>query len=81
MKPPFKDSMVLWAFRYCLGRQSYAVGDCADYLIAYWSHIDGVTQKLIRHEIEEALKNGNYGMEIDKRTWENVLDSIPGEAV
>lgn len=76
-KPPMKDTMVLWAFRYCLGRRSYAVGDCADYLIAYWKYIDGVTQKLIRHEIEEALENGNFGMDVDGRTWKNVLKMCP----
>ena len=36
MKYGRADLMAIAAVRYCLGRMSYIVGDCADWLIAEW---------------------------------------------
>ena len=68
------DTMVLWAFRYCLGRRSYAVNDCVVYLMAHWKEIDKETKKIIHRDIREAFEEENYGMEMDKRSWEHILE-------
>ena len=73
-RPPLDDGMVIYATRYCLPRQSYAVGDCADYLIAHWDRLEPNTRAVIVRDIEEHLADGRYGMEMDKRQWERVLE-------
>lgn len=50
------DLMVIAAFRYCLGRQSYIVSDCADWLISNWHTFSKNTTLVIRNEIEDAFK-------------------------
>ena len=49
------DLMIVAAVRYCLGRMTYIVSDCADWLIHIWPTIDPKTQGIIRRDIEEAF--------------------------
>ena len=48
--------MALAAFRYCLGRSTYIVSDCADWLIANWQAMPEGTRHCIQREVEEAIK-------------------------
>lgn len=75
--------MVLAAVRYCLGRQSYMVGDCCDWLIWLWPKLDEANRKLIQRDVDEAFESddaaredGNVcrrlGMDIDRKQWERV---------
>ena len=68
------DDMIFFGFRYCLGRMSCAVTICVDYLIAHWQHLSPDTQARIHTEIREAFRRGHYGMDMDKRQWERVLE-------
>jgi hypothetical protein len=45
--------------RYCLGRRSYAVGECADLLKSKWLQIPLNTQTIIRRDIEDAIRDDN----------------------
>ena len=47
--------MALAAVRYCLGRSSYIVGDCADWLITIWPELSVDTRAIIRRDIEDAF--------------------------
>jgi hypothetical protein len=81
------DLMVLAAFRYCLGRQTYIVSDCADWLVEQWENIGESTRKLIQRELEEAFKQDDearidnqfglktywaLGADCDRRQWGRV---------
>lgn len=77
------DLMVLAAFRYCLGRMTYIVSDCADWLIEQWPNINEGTRRVIQQELEEAFVNDNndrkinesyraLGSDCDREQWERV---------
>lgn len=62
--------MCLAAFRYCMGRQSYIVGACIDWLEKHWSQFEKNTQNVIIRDIAEALMDGTCGSKlIDEPGW------------
>ena len=75
--------MIIAAVRYCLGRQSYIVGDCCDWIIANWQDWSERTRNLIQSDIEEEFKRDDesreegrefhpLGMDMDRAEWERV---------
>jgi hypothetical protein len=75
--------MAVAAVRYCLGRKSYIVGDCKDWLIDQWLNISAKAQDVIRRDVEEAFEAddraraaGNQykplGWDCDRDDWERV---------
>ena len=77
------DLMAIAAVRYCLGRSSYIVGDCSDWLKDQWDNITPQMQNVIKRDIEEAIKADDedresgsvykrLGMDMDRREWEKV---------
>lgn len=68
------DTMIFYAFRYCLGRQTYAVGRCAEYLKTNWSRLAESTREGIKKEILYAFDKGRYGSELDREQWASVLE-------
>ena len=57
------NSITFYAFRYCLGRQSYAVAECVEYLLDNWESIEYGTRLIMISEIEEANDENRAGME------------------
>lgn len=81
------DLMALAAVRYCLGRQSYIVGDCVAWLIQQRGAIDPSTMRTIERDIRELLKRDDearergdehlpLGMDMDRREWERALANV-----
>ena len=77
------DLMAVAAVRYCIGRMSYIVGDCADWLIEVWPTISKSAHHLIKRDIEEAIidddndradgrEHKRLGMDCDREQWERV---------
>lgn len=77
------DLMAIAAVRYCLGRRTYIVGDCSEWLVAQWPNICKRAQIIIERDIErefkdddEARANGDahkpLGDDCDRREWEKV---------
>jgi hypothetical protein len=75
--------MAVAAVRYCLGRSSYIVGDCADWLIEVWPELTEGTRACIRRDIEQAYQRDDearsrkdehlpLGMDIDRVQWNRV---------
>lgn len=75
--------MVTAAVRYCLGRMTYIVSDCADWLIAIWPTLHDNTRTIIQRDIEEAFARDDearadgreykpLGMDCDRAQWERV---------
>lgn len=85
------DLMVIAAFRYCLGRMTYVVGECADWIIEQWPNFSERSKIIIRRELEEAFQRddqerernaGSYrtlGHDCDRQQWERVRSFINAE--
>ncbi len=56
------DLMAVAAFRYSLGRMTYIVSDCADWLCEQWPNIAENARKVIQRELEEAFKQEENGL-------------------
>lgn len=68
------EEIILYAFRYALGRMSYSTGTMSNYLINNWHIIKPHTRKLIVMEIEEAIKRDEAGQKCDIDNWRRVLE-------
>lgn len=77
------DLMAIAAFRYCLGRRTYIVGDCAEWLIRTWPLLEENAQNVIKRDLEEEFKRDNdarennedykpLGDDCDRAEWERV---------
>ena len=75
------DLMAIAAVRYCLGRSTYIVSDCVDWLHQQWPHFAQRARDIIKRDIEdkfthddEAREHGDtylpLGMDMDRREWE-----------
>jgi hypothetical protein len=74
------DLMALAAVRYCLGRQSYIVSDCCDWLPTVWQALQPGMRETIARDIEEAFARDDearergdqympLGMDMDRAQW------------
>lgn len=82
--------MALAAFRYCLGRMTYIVGDCERWIFANWEHFPESVKKLIQRDLEEEFARDNdarargcahkpLGHNCDRAAWERVRALCAGE--
>lgn len=67
------EDLLIYSFRYCLGRQSYAVNDCIQHLTTYWPMLHMLTRKRIQNEITMAISEGRAGSNWDVQRWETIL--------
>lgn len=77
------ESMAVYAVRYCLGRQTYAVGECVEWLLHVWPALAERTQQQIRRDIEREFERDEadrkagrspcaLGAPMDRQEWERV---------
>lgn len=66
------DLMATAAVRYCLGRRTYIVSVCADWIVRHWEHFEPQTKKSIRAEVEELLAGNHAGDKCDRDDWRRV---------
>lgn len=71
--------MIIAAVRYCLGRRTYIVGDCADWIIANWHDWPDNVRQIIQRDIEEEFDRAARMPELkvlgdgcDRSYWERV---------
>lgn len=69
----FNENITFYAFRYALGRKTYAAFETAQYIQVHWEEFSKKTQKIIYKEIEEAIELGRAGMEMDELQWKKIL--------
>ncbi len=67
-------SMLLFAFRYALGRMSIAPSVVADEIVAVWDELPVGTKEQMKREITEAISCDRAGMQCDIDQWQRVLD-------
>jgi hypothetical protein len=79
--------VVLATVRYCLGRQTYIVGECARWLIANWADIEPQMKTLIERDVEDEFRRDDearsraregehkpLGWDCDRKEWERVRE-------
>jgi len=66
--------MVTAAHRYCLGRRSYIVGSCIEFLNEVWPQLNEITQQVILRDTHEALKRGDAGDKYNTQAWQYFVD-------
>lgn len=79
------DLMAVAAFRYCLGRKTYIVGECADWLIEQWPNFSDNAKAIIKRDLEDTFLSDDetraagvdtffkpLGMDCDRAQWERV---------
>lgn len=64
--------MLMYAFRYALGRQSYCVGDVADELIAHREALTADWRQQIVQDIDVAIAEKQAGSAADVERWRQV---------
>lgn len=70
------ESLLVYSFRYALGRMSYAVSDVATQIIKNKDVLHPHTKELIKREIRAAVECGEAGMEMDVEEWSNVYEEL-----
>lgn len=61
--------MVMAAHRYCLGRQTYIVGSCVEWLRANWDAFEPNTKRVMLRDTIESLQDGTAGWACDVTNW------------
>jgi hypothetical protein len=71
--------MITAATRYCIGRRSYIVGECVDWIISNWAgwpeNVKTTIERDLEYEFERDAQNPYLkplGHDCDKREWEKV---------
>ncbi len=65
------DDLLFYAFRYALGRATYAVNDVIHYLMKYEDDLSDATKRLIIRDIK---REKQLGMPQDKLMWINLIE-------
>ena len=63
------DDIIFYAFRYCLGRQTYAVSDFVHEVIYFAEKLHVRTKTIMIKEINEAIASNRAGSDFDKAEW------------
>ncbi len=85
-----RDRAAIWAFRYCLGRTTYAVSTCVDWLIAEWPLLDQHAREIIARDLREEIqrddafresgaKHKPLGWDCDRKEWLRLMAFIEGD--
>ena len=61
--------MAMSAHRYCLGRRSYIVSSCIEWIHEIWEQLIPNTQYVMLRDTIEALYNNNAGDPCDALEW------------
>lgn len=67
------NTLAIYAFRYALGRRTYAVSEMCDLLIKNKDKLSEFTKQLMIKEIRQAKETQNIGMDCDCESWFNLI--------
>ena len=65
--------LLIYAFRYTLGRASYAPHTVVRILKRNWAKISPHDKQLYKREIREAIELSKAGMPCDESAWKSLL--------
>jgi len=66
--------MIIYAFRYALGRMTYSVSTMVRIIDNNWDNLSKSDRELIQREIQDAIVGKWIGMKCDKELWETILN-------
>lgn len=70
------DGILFNAFRYSLGRRTYVVSETAKAIKMNVSRIQPKLRTKMIEEIEEAIRDGHAGMQMDVDEWRAVAEAL-----
>jgi len=70
------EDILFYAFRYALGRMTYAVSTVADEIIQHAHELDPKIRHIMITDIQKAITENAAGMEMDRKDWERVLAKL-----
>ncbi|WP_273384489.1 preprotein translocase subunit SecG [Actinobacillus porcinus] len=81
------QTLAIQSLRYCMGRMTYAVSDCADFIRQHWQDFSQNTKNVIIRDLdieleshEDDVRNGKefcrLGHDCDYRTWKSLREWI-----
>lgn len=70
------ERILFWAFRYALGRMTYAVDDVATEIVRCADDLTTGTRGRILAEIAEARAEGRIGMACDSASWAKAEEAL-----
>ena len=72
----YDRDVLIYTFRYCLTRRSYAVGTAIEIIQSNWNILSDFDKKLIQKEIKEhfELYNPAEKYDMDRTAWEVLLE-------
>ena len=78
----YDRDVLIYMFRYCLSRKSYAVGTAIEIIHANWNILSDFDRKLIQKEIKEhfQLYSPAEKYDMDRTAW-NVILELPIENI
>ena len=76
----YERDVLIYMFRYCLTRRSYAVGTAIEIIQSNWNNINIPDKKLIQKEIKEhfGLLSPAEKYDMDRTAW-NIILELPIE--
>ncbi len=66
--------LLIYAFRYSLGRRTYVVSDMCRSLRCHWAALPCAWQEIIHREIREAIDREGAGDACDVADWRGLLE-------
>ena len=69
--------MIMAAHRYCLGRHTYVVPACIDWLKKWWDKFEGNTKAVIVRDTIEELQDHTWGSplyDMDAKLWKHFAE-------
>jgi hypothetical protein len=70
------EQILFYAFRYVLGRRTYAVVDVAREIIRRAPTLSDDFKNKVKEEIHEAKIQNRIGMEMDEAEWDKVFNAL-----
>ncbi len=65
--------IAFYAFRYALGRKTYAVFEVVDFIVGSWNMIEEKERQAMQREIGDAIRYNQAGFDTDIDQWERIL--------
>lgn len=75
------DTLVICAFRYALGRETYIVDDVAGIIETNLTELSNQTDFERQHDYEELGASRAFGASFDKERWMRVEDALKAERI
>lgn len=84
---PYPDFLVIGAFRYALGRETYVTHETASWLIANWGALSANAQAVIGRDLVKAFEEDNHarasgskykplGADCDRESWWKLVEYL-----